>query len=250
MKRNAAIPETGDWVKYEGQDCEVGVVKRSDVAARSGWLVELNPQSGQGIGQTGNYIGFVDAAAVELPRKIDPIAPDDEVGFLLRTIAFAAEKHKNQRRKDADATPYINHPIAVASVLKDEGGISDPVVLAAAILHDTIEDTETTRYELEMLFGEKVAGIVSEVTDDKTLDKAERKRLQIEHVASASIEAKCVKIADKICNLRDILSSPPANWSENRKVEYFDWAKRVVDGARGCSPMLEKLFDIEYSNQK
>jgi guanosine-3',5'-bis(diphosphate) 3'-pyrophosphohydrolase len=247
MKTNSALPEPGDRVKYAGQDCEVGIVKRSDVASRSGWLVELDPQSGQGITQTGNYIGFVDVASVELPRKIESIEHGDAVGLLLRAISFAADKHKNQRRKDVEATPYINHPIALASVLRDEGGVTDPMILAAAILHDTIEDTETTRYELEMLFGEKVASIVSEVTDDKKLDKAERKRLQIEHAASASVEAKCVKIADKICNLRNILVAPPADWSESRKIEYFDWAKRVVDGTRGCNLRLERVFDIEHA---
>jgi guanosine-3',5'-bis(diphosphate) 3'-pyrophosphohydrolase len=163
----------------------------------------------------------------------------DDVGLLLRAVAFAAEKHKNQRRKDADATPYINHPIALANVLKQEGGIDDVAVLAAAILHDTI----ATADELRALFGDEITGIVLEVTDDKSLPKAERKRLQIEHAAHASPKAKLVKLADKICNLRDIASNPPVDWSEERKREYFMWAGRVVAGCRGMNPSLEMLLD-------
>ena len=169
--------------------------------------------------------------------------PNDDVGLLLKAVAFAAEKHKNQRRKDAEATPYINHPIALANVLKQEGGIDDVAVLAAAILHDTIEDTKTTADELRAIFGEEITSIVLEVTDDKSLLKAERKRLQIEHAAHASPKAKLVKLADKICNLRDISSSPPADWSEERKRDYFAWAAKVVAGCRGVSPSLEMVFD-------
>jgi guanosine-3',5'-bis(diphosphate) 3'-pyrophosphohydrolase len=167
----------------------------------------------------------------------------DDVGLILRAVSFAAQKHRNQRRKDVDATPYINHPIALAKVLKEEGGVADPVVLAAAILHDTVEDTETTPAELQALFGDEITGIVLEVTDEKSLPKVERKRLQIEHAAHASIKAKLVKLADKICNLRDIAESPPADWSDDRKREYFDWAAKVVAGCRGTNSRLEAAFD-------
>jgi len=140
----------------------------------------------------------------------------------------------------------VNHPIALSNLLANEYGITDPVVLAAALLHDTIEDTDTTRAELEAEFGPAVAVVVSEVTDDKSLPKAERKRLQIEHAAHISHAAKLVKLADKICNLRDIASSPPADWSIERKHEYFDWARLVVDQMRGTHPTLEALFDATY----
>jgi guanosine-3',5'-bis(diphosphate) 3'-pyrophosphohydrolase len=174
---------------------------------------------------------------------------DDPVGLILRAVAFAAEKHKNQRRKDADATPYVNHPIALANVLKQEGEVDDVEILVAAILHDTIEDTETTADELRAIFGEEITSIVLEVTDDKSLPKAERKRLQIEHAAVASPKAKLVKLADKICNLRDIATSPPADWSADRKKDYFDWAKRVVEGCRGVNVRLEAGFDKAFANQ-
>lgn len=163
---------------------------------------------------------------------------------LVGAVAFAAEKHRHQRRKDAEASPYINHPIALADVLANEGGIDDEVVLVAAILlHDTVEDTETTGDELVRLFGAAVAGVVLEVTDDKSLPKAERKRRQIEHAPALSDRAKLVKLADKICNLRDIAARPPADWSTQRRREYFRWAKAVVDGLRGIHPPLESLFD-------
>lgn len=164
-------------------------------------------------------------------------------GVFTRAVAFAAEKHRNQRRKDADASPYINHPIALANVLSNEGAVVDATVLCAAVLHDTIEDTETTADELKQLFGDKVTSIVLEVTDDKSLAKEIRKEEQVRHAPHISTEAKLVKLADKICNLRDILASPPADWSAQRKRTYFDWAARVVAGLRGVHPGLEAVFD-------
>ena len=163
--------------------------------------------------------------------------------FFIQAVAFAANKHRNQRRKDAEASPYINHPIALANVLANEGGVQDVTVLCAAVLHDTIEDTETTADELRAVFGEQVASVVLEVTDDKSLDKSQRKQLQIEHSAHISPEAKLVKLADKISNLRDILASPPADWSAERKQAYFEWADNVVAGLRGVHPGLEAVFD-------
>lgn len=170
-------------------------------------------------------------------------------GAFIKAVAFAAEKHRNQRRKDAVASPYINHPIALANVLANEGGIEDPAVLCAAVLHDTIEDTETTAAELEELFGRQVTSIVLEVTDDKSLEKHVRKQRQIEHAPHISPEAKQVKLADKICNLRDILASPPAAWSAERKQSYFDWAAQVVAGVRGIHPGLESVFDGLYARR-
>jgi len=165
------------------------------------------------------------------------------VAIVMRAAQFAAEKHRHQRRKDAHASPYINHPIALAHLLANEGGIDDPEVLCAALLHDTIEDTETTAEELHAEFGAAITAIVLEVTDDTTLPKEERKRLQIVHTPHASHKAKLVKLADKICNLRDIISSPPAKWPLERKQEYFDWTVKVVAGARDAHPRLAAIFD-------
>ena len=161
---------------------------------------------------------------------------------LLEATDFAARKHRDQRRKGAEID-YVNHPLSVARTLVEVGGIDDATVLAAAMLHDTLEDTATTRDELEREFGAAVAGIVAEVTDDKRLPKDERKRRQIEHAPDLSPEAKLVKLADKICNLRDVLDAPPAGWPIERKRGYFDWAERVVDGLRGSNPRLEAVFD-------
>ena len=170
-----------------------------------------------------------------------------ELALLLKALAFAAHKHRDQRRKDAQASPYINHPIALADVLVNEGGVTDVEVLCAALLHDTVEDTATTHEELVDAFGSRIARIVAEVTDDKALPKAERKRLQIEHAARLSPEAKRVKLADKICNLRDVASQPPAHWDLPRRREYFDWAKSVVDRLRGVDARLEEAFDRAYA---
>jgi len=172
--------------------------------------------------------------------------PEKDLALLFRALAFAAHKHRDQRRKDAEASPYINHPIALAEVLAGEGGVADAEVLAAALLHDTIEDTATSLAELRGQFGERIAGMVAEVTDDKDLPKTERKRLQIEHAAAISPGAKLVKLADKICNLRDVAERPPAKWDLQRRQEYFEWARRVIDQLRGTHPGLEAAFDAAY----
>jgi GTP diphosphokinase / guanosine-3',5'-bis(diphosphate) 3'-diphosphatase len=168
---------------------------------------------------------------------------------LVDALAFAAERHSLQRRKDAAATPYINHPIAVMRVLAIEAGVADDEVLCAALLHDTIEDTATTELELAQRFGPRVTAIVLALTDDKSLPKQERKELQVHHAPGLSREAALVKLADKICNLRDIADSPPRDWSLERRREYFDWARRVVDGLRGVHAGLEASFDRAYAQR-
>ena len=167
----------------------------------------------------------------------------EELALIFRALAFAAHKHRDQRRKDPQASPYINHPIALAHVLCNEGGVHDVETLCAAILHDTIEDTETTAAELSREFGAAICRIVLEVSDDKQLPGEERKRLQVETAAAVSGKAKLVKLADKICNLRDIAASPPVGWSLARRQRYFDWAKAVIDRLRGVHPTLEAVFD-------
>ena len=174
---------------------------------------------------------------------------DKPLTDFIKAVAFAADKHRHQRRKDVEASPYINHPIALANVLCHEAGVEDITALCAAVLHDTIEDTQTTAAELEQVFGPRVASVVMEVTDDKSLNKAARKQQQIDHAPQLSEAAKLVKLADKICNLRDILAAPPAGWSRERKREYFDWAKNVIDGLRGAHPRLEAIFDSLYARQ-
>jgi len=177
---------------------------------------------------------------------IGPRVPDTDLTLIIRATAFAAEKHRNQRRKDAEASPYVNHPIALAKVLATEGHVTDVHALVAALLHDTIEDTETTAEEIRIAFGGSIMRIVLEVTDNKALPKAERKRFQIEHAPHLSPPAKLVKLADKICNLRDVSDCPPTDWSLERRREYFDWAKQVIDGLRGVNKKLEAIFDAEY----
>jgi guanosine-3',5'-bis(diphosphate) 3'-pyrophosphohydrolase len=169
---------------------------------------------------------------------------------LLKAIAFAADKHRHQRRKDAEASPYINHPIAVATVLAAEGDVFDEVTLIAAALHDTVEDTQTTFGELEERFGSEVTSLVRELTDDKSLEKAQRKLLQIEHAQNSSSRAKQLKIADKICNVRDITDTPPADWSLRRRRDYVTWSEHVVTGCRGVNAKLDHAFDQAISRSK
>ena len=168
---------------------------------------------------------------------------------LLKALAFAADKHKNQRRKDVDASPYINHPISLADILCNEAHITDIETICSALLHDTVEDTETTADELEREFGRAVRDIVMDVTDDTDLSRAARKQAQIDHAAHISQKAKLVKLADKISNLRDIVNNPPAEWTLQRRREYFDWARDVIDRLRGVHPDLEAIFDEVYAQR-
>ena len=170
----------------------------------------------------------------------------DALNLVLRAAEFAAHKHRTQRRKDTAASPYVNHPIALARMLSEEGGVHDPVVLAAALLHDTIEDTETSYRELRGEFGAEVADVVAEVTDTKWIGRSARKQIQVSRAAKSSHRAKLVKIADKIANLRDIISNPPADWTEERKRQYFDWAKSLIDRLRGTNEQLERRFYSLY----
>lgn len=160
---------------------------------------------------------------------------------------FAAERHRNQRRKDAEASPYINHPIALAHLLATVGSVEDLNVLRAAILHDTVEDTETTEAEIRERFGDEVAKMVMEVTDDTSLPKQRRKELQVENAPHKSQGAAMIKLADKTCNLRDIATAPPADWPLLRRQEYFDLARRVVDGLPKVSAPLLAAFDAAYA---
>lgn len=168
----------------------------------------------------------------------------------LRSLSFAANKHRNQRRKDSARTPYINHPIALVDILLIEAGVTDEAVLIAALLHDTVEDTDTTFEEIEQQFGRVVRDVVAEVTDDKSLPKAVRKQRQIDHAAGLSDRAKLVKLADKISNIRDTASSPPEGWSQTRIDEYLEWGKAVIAPIRGIHPQLEGLFDEAYTKGK
>lgn len=167
----------------------------------------------------------------------------------LRALSFAAYKHRNQRRKD-NKTPYINHPIAVASILLNEAGIADEAVLIAALLHDTVEDTDTALEEIEQHFGPMICGLVNEVTDDKSLPSAVRKQQQIKHASELSNSAKLIKLADKTANLRDIITAPPTGWNTARIDGYLEWGYAVINEIRGTHPQLEALFDQAYAQGK
>lgn len=178
-----------------------------------------------------------------MDQKIDPTAA------ILRAAHFAARVHATHRRKGMAAEPYVNHVLEVADILASQAAPVEAII--AGLLHDTVEDSDTdpeptTIAILEAAFGTEVAGIVAEVSDDKSLPKEVRKGLQVRHAATASAAAKQVKLADKIANLRTIMASPPASWNHARRVEYVGWAGRVAAGAKGVNPALDALFEATY----
>lgn len=181
---------------------------------------------------------------------MDRMSEPGTAAEILRATHFAAARHRDQRRKGAEASPYINHPIEVAELLARVGGVDDVVTLQAALLHDTLEDTETTPGELEAVFGAEVRAVVEEVTDDRRLPKAERKRLQVEHAPHLSLRARRVKLADKVSNVLAMAHAPPAGWSPGRRREYLDWTERVIAGLRGCCPELERLYDAALDESR
>jgi guanosine-3',5'-bis(diphosphate) 3'-pyrophosphohydrolase len=164
------------------------------------------------------------------------------MGLVLRALDFAARRHAAQRRKGVNQAPYINHPVRVAYYIGAVAGIEDPELIAAALLHDTVEDTETTFEELRDEFGHRVAELVAEVTDDKSLAKKTRKRLQVEHAPEVSQAAAQLKIADKLSNVEDLSAAPPPGWSLERRREYLAWSEEVVDRLRETSAELERAY--------
>ena len=175
--------------------------------------------------------------------------PTDIAAAILRAASFAARVHATHRRKGAAAEPYVNHVLEVAEILATHAAPTAAII--AGLLHDTVEDSDadpipTTLAAIEAAFGPAIAGIVAEVSDDKSLPKEVRKGLQVRHAPKASAAAKQVKLADKIANLRTILASPPAGWNHARRLEYVGWAGRVAAGAKGANPALDALFDATY----
>lgn len=166
-----------------------------------------------------------------------------DLGRILEAAIFATQKHQGQVRKGEQGLPYITHPIAVAKAIWEIGGVKDNDILVAAILHDTIEDTQTTKNEIKERFGEEILTIVLEVTDDKKLEKLERKRLQVLHAATLSYPAKIIKLGDKLINCCDILLSPPNGWDLERRRDYIQWGADVVSRIRGTNQALEQAFD-------
>jgi (p)ppGpp synthase/HD superfamily hydrolase len=173
-----------------------------------------------------------------------PAAP---VQRILAAAKFASERHSSQKRKGLAAEPYINHLIEVAQLIAESSDRLDTNLVMAGLLHDTIEDTGTTAEELERAFGGDIAGLVVELTDDKSLPKETRKALQVENAPHKSERAQVIKLADKISNLRSLLASPPASWSAERKREYFSWARQVVNALSAPNPRLKAEFDKTFA---
>ncbi|MEN6483046.1 MAG: HD domain-containing protein, partial [Anaerolineaceae bacterium] len=166
-----------------------------------------------------------------------------DLSLYFSALRFAADRHSNQRRKGTESAPFVNHLIEVSYLLWKVGGIRDPQILAAGVLHDVIEDTPTQPTEVAERFGSAVLNLVQEVSDDKSLPKQVRKDLQIEHALTLSADARPIKLADKIANVMDVVQAPPQGWSLTRIREYIDWSERVVNQIRGSNPALEACFD-------
>jgi (p)ppGpp synthase/HD superfamily hydrolase len=162
---------------------------------------------------------------------------------LVRAWRFAADAHTDQKRKGERGEPYVNHLSEVAQLVAEATDGEDPDLVIAAVLHDTVEDTGVTAEDLRREFGARVAGLVCEVTDDKSLPKAERKQLQIDHAPTLSHGAQIIKLADKTSNVRAIVASPPKDWSAERKADYVAWGRKVVDICRPAAPKLAAQFD-------
>ncbi len=170
----------------------------------------------------------------------------DNLGLIIRAAYFAGEKHRLQTRADAEETPYINHPLELAAILTEEAGVSDPIILCGALLHDTLEDTETSPDELMQFFGEKIAKLVIEVTNDMNLSSSERRMYEYNAISHLSHEAKLIKLADKLANIRDVSTMPPLGWTKEKKRAYFDFAMQIVQKAQDASPQLFQIFVKDY----
>ncbi|MBZ0187356.1 MAG: HD domain-containing protein [Candidatus Obscuribacterales bacterium] len=174
----------------------------------------------------------------------------EDLALLFDALSYASEMHSKQRRKNKEASPYINHPIDVGRILVTIGKVNDTNILAAAILHDTIEDTAASHESIQERFGEDIACLVMECTDYKSLPKAKRKQLQIDHAAQKSERAKLIKLADKISNVSNIGESPPQDWSHERISEYLDWTEKVVAGLKGTNRDLDLLYQKVLSEAR
>jgi (p)ppGpp synthase/HD superfamily hydrolase len=163
---------------------------------------------------------------------------------VLDAASTAARWHAKQRRKGTAHEPYINHLLDVATLVAEATRGNDPNLIVAALLHDAIEDQGISRSTIAEQFGEDVAALVEEVTDDKSLPQDVRKRLQVEQAPKKSARAKILKLADKISNVTAIGEDPPPNWSVERQRQYVRWGRDVVAGLRGAWPELEHLFDV------
>jgi len=187
------------------------------------------------------YDSFADALSQVYQRGEGLIYRD--VQKIFKAVAFSADKHRSQTRKDAQQTPYIIHPIGVTHTLLTLGKVRDADILIAGLLHDTVEDTATSFEEISQAFGPRVAALVREVTDDKSLPKHVRKQLQIEHAAEKSAGAAQIKLADKLYNLNDLTQSSPSDWDQERVDAYFLWAKQVVDHLPWVNAPLKNAVD-------
>jgi guanosine-3',5'-bis(diphosphate) 3'-pyrophosphohydrolase len=197
-----------------------------------------------------------DALQVEIDKAFrkQKILKADEVRLIYDAIDFAAEKHRLQMRKNKEKTPYISHPLGVAQYVMHFGEIQDTAIIIGALLHDTVEDTQTTYEEIEQRFGKQVASYVHEVSDNKKLDFSERKRQQLIDAPKKTKGAAQIKLADKLYNLQDLLHNTPEGWSRIRVERYYQWAQSVVDrlppGNQALRSEIDSVINAYWEQQK
>lgn len=165
---------------------------------------------------------------------------DAEIDLILAAIEFATDKHKDQVRKNKDKSPYITHPLLVTLYLVEDGKVRDSQLITAALLHDTVSDSVATSDEIQKKFGKQVALYVGEMTEDKGAPRAERKRRQVIAAAHQSLGAAQIRMADQLCNLKELRTTPPEDWNRTRIDEYYHWSQSVLDRLPTANPELKK----------
>ncbi len=168
---------------------------------------------------------------------------NSDVEKILKGVEFAADKHRLQTRKNKEKTPYIAHPIGVAENLMKTGNVRDASMIIGALLHDTLEDTQTTFSEIEKAFGKDVANYVKELSCDKGLTHSEKNRRQVIEASHKSAGAAQIKLADKLANLSELTHNPPSSWTQERVDQYYEWAQSVIDRLPAANPALKKAVD-------
>jgi guanosine-3',5'-bis(diphosphate) 3'-pyrophosphohydrolase len=219
------------------------VYLKENTVAVSGQYDEIRQIVASNSNHNPNVLEGYDRFAANLASLAGNEISNEEISRICDAISFSAQKHASQTRKDPEHTPYIIHPIGVADSILTIGKVYDPDIIIAALLHDTVEDTDTSFEEIRDAFGPVVEGYVREVTDDKALPKEVRKQLQIDDASHKSDGAAIVKLADKLYNVEGLHEEPPADWPKERVDEYFAWAKRVVDNLPPANEALKEAVD-------
>lgn len=159
-----------------------------------------------------------------------------ETRRVFAALSFAAQRHRDAPRPGAD--PCLAHPIAVADAIVSIGGVTDAVVLCAALLHDVVNNTETPPQLLMDRFGREIADVVLDISDDRSLPEVQRRRVQVAYAPNLSGRARLVRLADMLCRLRRLAAVPRAE-----RAAEVAWVAQMVAGLGGMNTALETAAD-------